>query len=255
MKMRELEHRTGVSREVIRIMLREGLLPEPVRPARNAAEYDEAHVRGVASIRQLQQSSRMTLKEIKAALDGGGFDRLRSTTTFAHLDSLLAGLFGLNEAPPVTLDTLQLRSPDARRDAAAFQKLGMLQIFKHDGQDAVGLADARLVDIWGQIREAGFVEEIGFPPENIAFYLDAARHVAYCEVETFLGNSSVPIEEGRAAEMLHTALPLMLDFFGLLRLKSFMKTLSSRLRVNNSDHRRPDEEPASTLLSHHAPRS
>ena len=70
MKMRELEERTGVDREVIRIMIREGLLPEPQRPARNAAEYDEGHVSGIATIRHLQQTSRMTLKEIRSALSG-----------------------------------------------------------------------------------------------------------------------------------------------------------------------------------------
>ena len=42
MKMRELEARTGVDREVIRVYFRKGLLPEPHRPARTAADYGEA---------------------------------------------------------------------------------------------------------------------------------------------------------------------------------------------------------------------
>lgn len=230
MRMKELETRTGVSREVIRIMLREGLLPEPKRPSRNAAVYDEAHVRGIASIRELQQASRMTLKEIKAALDGGGIIDARPAATFPHLDLLLAGLFGLGEAPPVELAILEDRFPAARRDAAAFQKLGMLQVLKLAGGDAVSLLDARLIDIWGRIRNAGFVEDAGFPPDNIAFYLEAARHVALSEVETFLGNSKVSIPEKRAAEMLYSALPLMLEFFGLLRLKIFMDVLRRRVR-------------------------
>ncbi|WP_390902446.1 MerR family DNA-binding transcriptional regulator [Sphingomonas bisphenolicum] len=32
--MRELEERTGVHRETIRVYLREGLIPEPARPAK-----------------------------------------------------------------------------------------------------------------------------------------------------------------------------------------------------------------------------
>lgn len=226
--MRELEERTGVNREVIRIMLREGLLPDPVRPARNKAEYDEAHVRGIAAVRELQQSSRMTLREIKAALDGDGLESTRSGATFTHLDALLGGLFGVDEKPAVEIAALEQRLPQARRDALAFEKLGMLRIIDSPGGGALTLGDARLVEIWGAIREAGFVEEAGFPPDNIAFYLDAARTVARREAETFFGNRRIPIGEDDAARMLHIALPLMLDFFGQLRLKSFMQELDRR---------------------------
>jgi DNA-binding transcriptional MerR regulator len=225
MKMRELEQRTGVNREVIRIMIRKGLLPEPERPARNAAEYGEAHIRGIAAVRELQQSSRMTLKEIKAALEGGGLDSMRPTAAVRHLDALLAGLFGLDEAPLVTLAALESRWPHARRDAAAFERLSMLQIADQEGESALTRTDARMIEIWGTIREAGFVEETGFPPDNIAFYLEAARMVARREAEIFFGNSRVPIDDEQGARMLHTALPLMLDFFGLLRLKSFIEEL------------------------------
>lgn len=239
MRMRELESRTGVSREVIRIMIREGLLPEPVRPARNAAEYDEVHVRGVAAVRELQTTSRMTLKEIKKALDGGGLPQMRATGSSAHLDALLAGLFGLQAAPPVDLATLEIRAPSARRDAEAFRRLGMLDIIDHEEAEgpALNVIDARLVDIWAAIRKAGFDEAAGFPPENIGFYLDAARMVAQREVEVFLGNNQGRIGDEDAARMLHVALPLMTDFFGLLRIKCFMQILSDRLLSRDqNDH-------------------
>ena len=44
LKMRDLERETGVGREAIRFYLREGLLPEPTRPARNVAHYTQEHV-------------------------------------------------------------------------------------------------------------------------------------------------------------------------------------------------------------------
>lgn len=229
--MRELEERTGVNREVIRIMLREGLLPEPLRPSRNAAEYDEAHVRGVAAVRDLQRSSRMTLKEIKSALATGGLSDRSPGNNHPQLEALLAGRFGLDEAPPVDLATLAERSPTAQIDAAAFEKLGMLNVDRVNGQETLSLADARLVDIWGQIREAGFVEEAGFTPANIGFYLEAAQMVARREAEIFFGNSLVPLDDDESARMLHVALPLMLDFFGLLRLKAFMAIVREQIAV------------------------
>lgn len=81
------------------------------------------------------------------------------------------------------------------------------------------------MEIWGKIREAGFVEEQGFPPENISFYREAAELVAQHETSIFFRGSDGAIGEEDAARMLETALPLMLDFFGLLRIKAFMASV------------------------------
>ena len=67
--------------------------------------------------------------------------------------------------------------------------------------------------------------QAGFPPENIIFYLQAAEEVAAREAEVFLKGSAGRITEENAAAMLQGALPLMLDFFGLLRLKAFMRNI------------------------------
>lgn len=227
MKMRELEERTGVDREVIRILIREGLLPPPERPARNAAEYTESHVQGVAAIRELQKGARLKIREIKALMNGQGVDRLQPSSPHDHLEALLAHRFGLDNAPRIALATLEERYPMAVRDSRAFAAMGMLTLL--DGADGpeLSLTDARLVEIWGLIREAGFVDENGFPPENIAFYKEAAEMVAAHEASIFFGAGEQRIEEEQAAAMLHTALPLMLDFFGLLRIKEFMRHVNS----------------------------
>src|SRR6266446_3347200 len=54
MKMRELEARTGLNRETIRVYLRHGLVPVPQRPLPNVADYDESHVRAILAVRDLQ---------------------------------------------------------------------------------------------------------------------------------------------------------------------------------------------------------
>lgn len=227
--MRELEERTGVDREVIRIMIREGLLPEPVRPARNAAEYDEGHVSGIATIRHLQQTSRMTLKEIKSALSGEALDRPGPASVYSHLETLLSRSFGLEQPATVLLQSLSERYPRAERDALAFEAMGMLSLLPTNDGPSLSLTDARLVEIWGKIREAGFVEEQGFPPENISFYREAAELVARHEASIFFHGSDGAISEEDAARMLQTALPLMLDFFGLLRIKAFMASIHNSI--------------------------
>lgn len=230
MRMAELERRTGVDREVIRILLREGLLPEPHRPARNAAIYDERHVRAVAAVRDLQRSSRLTLREIKRALAGEGLKR-GSPSTYRRLEELLAERLRVAGQGQIPLARIAERFPKAERDAAAFAGMGMLTIVEAADGPCLSLSDARLVEIWGQIREAGFVEETGFPPENIAFYLSSAEEVAAREWATFSENSGGRVADEAAAQMLHIALPLMLDFFGILRNKAFLRNVHSEARA------------------------
>lgn len=225
MRMRELEEKTGVDREVIRILLRKGLLPEPNRLARNQAQYDELHVRAITVVRELQKGSRLTLDQIKELLDGRSVDGGAGAVTYQHLEELLAIRFGLNEPRLVGLSVIARRNAMAASDARTFERMGMVDLVESEDEPRLSLTDARLVEIWSQIRELGFVEEAGFPPENIAFYLQAAEEVAAREAEVFLKASAGRINEENAATMLQGALPLMLDFFGLLRLKAFMRNI------------------------------
>jgi DNA-binding transcriptional MerR regulator len=225
MKMRELEQRTGINREVIRILIREGLVPQPDRPARNAAEYDERHVAAIGAIRQIRQTSRLTLKEIRGAMEGQGLPSAGPVAAYRQLEELLAIRFDMREPKMIPLGSLERRFPKARRDAKAFEAMGMLTISSSAEGEMISLADARLVEIWGEIRDVGFVEETGFPPENIAFYREAAELVAQNEAKLFIEMSEGRIADDQAATMLHRALPLMLDFFGLLRIKAFMKNI------------------------------
>jgi DNA-binding transcriptional MerR regulator len=248
MKMRELESRTGVDREVIRIYFRKGLLPEPHRPTRNAADYGEAHVRAVTAVRELQRKSRLTLDQIKAALEGAGLEG-GSTAAYQHLEALLSVRFGLDESPVVDLEALKVRNPRAEHDAHVFAAMGMITLIEAEAGVQLSLNDARLVEIWGAIRETGFTEETGFPPENIGFYLKAAETVGAMEAKVFREGSQGQIGEEAAANMLHVALPLMLDFFGLLRLKAFMREIS---KPANADpvprRRRPRSAPTGVRL-------
>lgn len=225
MKMSELEKQTGVDREVIRIFLRKGLIPEPYRPAKNVAEYDDRHVRAITTVRDLQRTGRLSLNQIGDLVEGRGLEPNASNGAYQHLETLLAIRFGVDESPRIALCELAKRLPYAHHDAHTFAKLGMVEIADTPDGEMLSLGDARLVEIWGGIREAGFIEESGFPPENIAFYQQAAEMIANEEVRVFLEGSAGQIAEDRAAAMLQTALPMMLDFLGLLRLKAFLRAM------------------------------
>lgn len=225
MKMRELESRTGVNRETIRVFLRNEVIPEPLRPKPNVADYDESHVRAIMTVRELQKESGLTLAQIKAALSGEQPGRRVEAGAFQHLEHLLAMRVGYEEQRSVPVEAIRGRNSHADQDAKVFDKLGIVEIFDDGDGPQLSSTDARLVEIWGRMRAAGFGEDTGFNPEILKFYVQASEFVASNEAALFLDRTEGRISEADAAVMLQLALPLMLDFFGLLRLKSFMRKL------------------------------
>lgn len=193
--------------------------------ARNAAEYDEAHVRAIATVRDLQREGRLTLDQIGDLVEGRGLAPHTFSGVYHHLETLLAMRFGVDETPRLMLRQLSECLSSAEHDARTFAAMGMVEIVDTADGDMLSLGDARLVEIWSHIRETGFGEEQGFLPENIAFYQRAAEMIAREEVRVFLEGSAGKIAEDRAAAMLQVALPMMLDFLGLLRLKAFLRAM------------------------------
>lgn len=229
MKMRELEARTGVNRETIRVYLREGVVPQPSRPARNVADYGEEHVRAIMAVRRLQRDSAMTLPQISHVLAGGSASRPVGATAFGHLEELLAARVGVRESL-VPLDALVKQTPHAADDARALDRIGAIQLVHTQLGPALSVTDAGLVNIWGRMRVAGFDEDSGFPPDILGYYIEAAEYVAGKEAQIFLTQVEDRIEEDEAANMLEFALPAMLEFFGLIRLKFFLRNVGKVTR-------------------------
>lgn len=221
MKMRELEIKTGANRETIRVFLRHGLIPEPRRPKPNVADYDETHVRAINAVRELQRNSSLTIRQIRDALSGAlGMPRVEASV-FQHLEQLVATRVGI-DVEPVRIASLAKAFPEGPGDARRLASIGVIDIIDTPGGESLSITDARLVTIWGEMRQAGFTEEIGFNPEMLTFYLIPAEHVAEREAALFLERVEGKISEDNAAAMLQIALRLMLDFFGLIRMKRFM---------------------------------
>lgn len=235
MKMQELERRTGVGREAIRSYLRHGLIPKPQRPKRTVAHYDERHVQAVRAVRSLVEESRLTLAQV-ASIIGGEVNGTRiSSEDFVHLEQLVAARTD-REDPVVALDQLRQRFPKAVADARALSSIGILEIVRDaSGSEAVTITDAELVAIWGEMRDAGFDEVLNFEPTMLAFYVEAAKFVGAWEASTFFERVSGRVDEVQAAVLVRKALPLMLNFFGILRRREFLGNMrGGRARIPGS---------------------
>ena len=220
--MSELERRTGVHREVIRLYLRNGVIPEPERPKRTVAIYREDHVQAIAAVRKLQHESRLTLPQIKALMDGEGMQQRVDTSALDPLEQLVAHRSG-QEQGPVLIASLQERYPLAAEDATTLAGIGILTIIPTRDGDALTISDAQMVRIWGEMRKAGFDAHLDYTPEILGFYVEAADFVGKWEAATFLERIDGRVGVDEAADLVGHALPLMLDFFGVLRQRAFFQ--------------------------------
>ena len=141
---------------------------------------------------------------------------------FQNLEALVATRVGLDDRR-IPLSSLRKAFPHAEKDARVLQSIGIVEVVETPRGPALGVTDSRLVTIWGEMRTAGFTEAMGFSPDVLAFYLEPSEFVASREAAIFLEHTEGKISAEQAAEMLQSALRVMLDFFGLLRMKAFLR--------------------------------
>ena len=220
--MRELEQRTGVNRETIRVYFRNGLLPDPARPKPNVADYDESHVQAIQAVRNLQRNDGLTLPQIKDALSGQSSERRVDAGALRNLETLVATRVGIDDQQ-VLLSTLTKDWPHASEDAKIFEKMGLVTLVKSRKGLSLSITDSRIVTIWQQMRADGYTEANGFPPTIVDFYKGPATAIARQETRLFLDAVDGRMSDSEAATMFHAGIRHMIDFFALLRIKGLMR--------------------------------
>ena len=103
--MRELERLTGFTRATILYYIKEGLLPEPEKTARNMAYYDRRFVVRLNLIRRLKEQHNLSLQQIKHVMQAStqGMD---PGLMMAVRDRIFHRIVADADHPPVTRDKL-----------------------------------------------------------------------------------------------------------------------------------------------------
>jgi DNA-binding transcriptional MerR regulator len=241
MKMRDLERATGVNRETIRVYFRQGLLPQPQRSARNVADYGDVHVRGILSIRRMQEKGRVPLAQIKRALEGDPGAMPSDAGVAAQLEELVAVRLGTG-LPLVPVARLVASNPHAAVDARKLHRVGAVTLRREKGRPALSPVDANLVKLWGEMRAAGFTESAGFTPAVVQIYVESAERLAKLESKTFFDALSGRSSEVAATRMAAQALSTMLEFFGVVRMKALRLQFKKRVPETRS---KPKPRPVS----------
>src|SRR5262245_63878305 len=181
--MRDLERATGVGRETIRFYIREGLLPEPERPGRNVAWYDETFVDRVALVKDLQRKRHLPLRAIKALL---GSDEPPSRTEVDALLAIDGTLYrGLGAPAPERVSQVARRTGLRVREIRRLAEVEAIELVTRQGAQWLEGDAIRFVERWADLRRAGFADELGFGPERLRVYIDFVRWLAREELRMF----------------------------------------------------------------------
>lgn len=238
LKMRDLERATGVGREAIRFYIREGLLPEPERPGRNVAWYDESFVERIRLIKELQQKRYLPLQVIKAIV---GRDAPPAPDEIAALGALEGKLplpAGETRLAPrrERLGDLAARTglPLAEvRELAGVESIGIVQ---HDDDEWVDGAGVRLVELWARFRKAGFTRELGFRPADIRLYVDLVQLLAREELRVFTKGLAGRVSQDELVRMATAGIEIGTEVVALLHHAALLKLIAEgSIRGSSSD--------------------
>lgn len=229
MKMKELEQRTGIGREAIRFYIREGLLPEPERPKRNVARYNETHVIRLKAIKRLQEERFLPLAVIKALLAADDGVEAIDAQAFPALDVLLQERLGpglLGDACVLLSDLLDETGFRAEQ-VEDMARVGVIDIRRDGGRAYVDLRDASIIRTWAQLHAVGFTEERGFTADTAHIYVEFVEWLTKAEVKLFYEHLADKLSVEEAARIGERGITLINDIIGQMRTRAILAELKT----------------------------
>jgi DNA-binding transcriptional MerR regulator len=233
LKMKDLEARTGLTRQAIHFYLREGLLPEPERPKRNVAHYSEEHVDRIKLIKRLQEEKFLPLGVIKNMLSDadthvedsrGGLAAFQLTTL-----ALLDGDVPTGER---TIADVSSHAEIEEAEIEALDKSGVIRLHHQDGERFLDYRDATIVELWARLLNLGFRDRPGYDDSYLEKFARVLAPLAELEVENFLESFSDSSTE-TTAELAVQGIEITNEIFIRLRTQALLRALDARINVGD----------------------
>jgi DNA-binding transcriptional MerR regulator len=224
--MRDLERTTGVGRESIRYYIREGLLPEPERTARNVAWYDDSFVERISLIKKLQKERYLPLAVIKGIVGQDQALSAEETRTLLDLDGKLvpaADREGVarTEKLSALAKRLGLRAAEIRELA----QVGVAEITTRDGEQWLEGNALEIVELWAHMQKAGYAT-LDFGPREMSVYVQFVDWLAREELRLFAGHVTGRVDADRARSMAEEGIACVNRMLGLLRETTLLRYIA-----------------------------
>jgi DNA-binding transcriptional MerR regulator len=223
LKMKDLERATGVGRETIRFYIREGLLPEPERPGRNVAWYDESFVERIAVVKDLQRKRYLPLHAIKALIDGEAPPSRAEVEALRAIDGTLYR--GLGRAP-VRLSEVARQTGLSPREIRQLEEVGAIEIVARRGTHWLEGEAIRFVERWAALRRAGYADALGFGPDKLRVYVDFVRWLAREELRIFARGVAGRVDPETASRMAEDGIDIVNQLIGSMRKATLLRYIA-----------------------------
>ena len=225
--MKDLERATGVGRESIRYYIREGLLPEPERPGRNVAWYDDSFVERIRLIKELQQKRFLPLHVIKAIVGNDATPPRDEVQTLLQLDGkLFPAVDGAPQPEPERLSAVARRTGLTAAEVHELADVGLVELTTHKGDHWLDQHGVALIELWAKMRAAGYREELGFGPANLRVYLDFVQWLAREELRLFSHGVTGKVDTETSVQMAESGINLMNQMIGMLRRATLLRYIA-----------------------------
>lgn len=216
-KMKDLCERTGLDRQVIHFYIQQGLLPEGRKTGRNMAYYGDEHVERIKLIRKLQHERFLPLKAIKALLEER--DDAFSPQQHRMLSDVKAHLSRAANTPEgravvepstatVALDEALALYGLARKDFDELAEVGMIALVDSPSGARVSRDDLWMLELFGQLRSAGFTRELGFTAADFTM-IEEAVTTLFRKETLLLAKRLSHLPPAEIAAMVERSLPIL----------------------------------------------
>lgn len=231
MRMRDLEKASGTNRETIRFYIREGLLPEPSRSARNSATYNEDHLARLIAIRRLKDERFLPLSVIRTLFAGDAASDWLSADMLPDIDHLLRARLDSDALREDAVALCQALGGDADQMADAVTA-GLVTIAP-DG--TLSPRDARILRLLIDLDRLGFTRARGYASAGMVDVLAVMRALAQRDIEEFFRRVAPHVGDLEAADMAERGIgihnQLMSEFFT----RELLALLAERRRIANDN--------------------
>jgi len=205
LRMRDVIERTGLSRQAIHFYVEQGLVDPPHKTGKTMGYYTEAHVERIQLIRKLQQEHFLPLKAIRAMLDeeDGGFTRAQREVLRDVKARLPASTTTVDAAADVPLAPLLAKCKLTRSEVTALEEAGLVGVVR----GKVTADHAWLIELWAEVRAAGFTADLVGPEVLVMFERGIDR--IFTEETQVLTRIAAARPAAQVAELVERALPLI----------------------------------------------
>ena len=236
--MKDLQARTGLSKQAIHFYLREGLLPAPDKPKPNVAYYTDEHVVRLEAIKRLQRDRSLSLNQIKALLNRFDYGALSFTEDLGSFEMALhARVDGDLPSHDKTLQAVSEATGLSQAALRDLDRIGLIHIKKEGGRSLLDFRDAGIADCWSRLLRAGFAGKAAFGEDFIRPYVEALKPIAAYVVDSFFREfGSEPTDE--AAELAAQGTAITNELLVRLHTQALMRATRAKIDRDQSTRKR-----------------